>query len=71
MFKVSYGDVRDSFVDYFNPRPIHVSRGELKTVTTAWKLIVELRDAGYLGSPNSLCTTPPQAPWKGCVFRQD
>ncbi len=40
--------------EYFNPRPIHVSRVELRPAATDRELTVELRDTGYPGSTYTL-----------------
>lgn len=42
------------WAEYFNPRPINVSRVELRPVGADRELIVELRDAGYPGSTYTL-----------------
>lgn len=44
----------DVQAQYFNPRPVHVSRAELRSGATDRELTVELRDTGYPGSTYTL-----------------
>jgi hypothetical protein len=43
---------------YLNPRPIHVSRAEVKREDGRLRLFVELRDQGYPGSYYTLTYDP-------------
>lgn len=54
--------------EYFNPRPIHVSRVELRLVDTERELIVELRDTGYPGSTYTLRHNAASGTLEGVYF---
>jgi hypothetical protein len=54
---------------YFNPRPINVSRAEVRRVAGALTLVVELRDVNYPGSTYTLQYDPASDRLKGTYFQ--
>jgi len=54
---------------YFNPRPINVSKAELKRRGVALTVFVELRDANYPGSRYSLQYDPRLDKLTGTYFQ--
>lgn len=54
--------------EYFNPRPIRVSRVELRPVDTDRELVVELRDVGYPGSTYTLRHNAASGTLEGVYF---
>ena len=53
----------------FNPRPINVSRAELRRVAGALTVVVELRDVNYPGSTYTLQYDPASDRLKGTYFQ--
>ena len=54
---------------YFNPRPINVSRAELRRTKAKLSIFVELRDANYPGSKYSLQYDSASDRLKGTYFQ--
>jgi hypothetical protein len=54
---------------YFNPRPINVSRAEVRRVAGALTVLVELRDVNYPGSTYTLQYDPASDRLKGAYFQ--
>ncbi len=54
---------------YFNPRPIHVSRAELREAGGSISVFVELRDANYPGSTYTLLYDPKTDRLGGTYFQ--
>jgi len=54
---------------YFNPRPINVSRAEVRRVAGALTVVVELRDVNYPGSTYTLQYDPASDRLKGAYFQ--
>ena len=54
---------------YFNPRPINVSRAEVRRVAGALTVVVELRDVNYPGSTYTLQYDPASDRLKGTYFQ--
>jgi len=54
---------------YFNPRPINVSRAELRREEGKITLLVELRDVNYPGSMYNLRYDPESDRLKGTYFQ--
>jgi hypothetical protein len=54
---------------YFNPRPIHVARAELRLEEDRIRLLVELRDVHYPGSTYNLQYDPESDRLEGTYFQ--
>jgi hypothetical protein len=54
---------------YFNPRPINVSRAEVRRVAGALTVVVELRDVNYPGSTYTLQYDPASDRLKGAYYQ--
>lgn len=54
---------------YFNPRSINVSRAEVRRVSGALTVLVELRDVNYPGSTYALQYDPASDRLKGAYFQ--
>jgi hypothetical protein len=54
---------------YFNPRPINVSRAEVRRIAGALAVLVELRDVNYPGSTYTLQYDPATDRLKGAYFQ--
>ncbi len=54
---------------YFNPRPIHVGRAELREEGGAISVFVELRDVNYPGSTYTLVYDPKADRLRGNYFQ--
>jgi len=59
----------DATVAYFNPRPIHVARAEVRQEGDAVGIFVEFRDRGYPGSTYTLAYDTQADQLKGLYFQ--
>jgi hypothetical protein len=59
----------DATVAYFNPRPIHVARAEVRQESDLVGIFVELRDRGYPGSTYTLAYDAQADQLKGLYFQ--
>ena len=55
--------------EYFNPRPIHVARAEVRSNGDRQELFIELKDAGYPGSTYTLHHDPTGNTLKGTYYQ--
>jgi len=71
-YQIKLSDVQDNGIvkaQYFNPRPINVSKSEWKNAEGFLKIYVELRDENYPGSNYNLTYIPERDMLVGDYFQ--
>lgn len=71
-YQIKLSDVQDNGIikaQYFNPRPINVSKSEWMSAEGFFKIYVELRDVNYPGSNYNLTYLPERDMLVGDYFQ--